>query len=136
MSNIKIKANHVPRSQARLNQQQAGGASSSSQQQLALCPNCNQPVPYSELEEHIRIELLDPEWRSQKAIADKRQSSTNLSTGLQAAATLKRLASQRLDIFDAPPVPIANAAGDGWAGSTQRHPDPHLPPSRKVAKTD
>jgi splicing factor 3A subunit 1 len=42
---------------------------------------------------------LDPRWKEQKAKADSRYASTNLSTQ-DVANNLKRLASQRSDLFD------------------------------------
>ncbi|EPS36799.1 hypothetical protein H072_9665 [Dactylellina haptotyla CBS 200.50] len=65
-----------------------------------LCPNCKQPIPLDELEEHMKIELLDPRWKEQKARADAKYSTTNLST-TDVAANLKRFASQRSDLIDA-----------------------------------
>lgn len=48
---------------------------------------------------HLTVELLDPRWKEQKAKADSRHASTNLSTQ-DVANNLKRLASQRSDLFD------------------------------------
>lgn len=45
------------------------------------------------------VELLDPRWKEQKAKADARYATSNLSTQ-DVANNLKRLASQRDDIFD------------------------------------
>jgi splicing factor 3A subunit 1 len=44
------------------------------------------------------VELLDPRWKEQKAKADARAAPTNLSVDV--AHNLKRLASQRADVFD------------------------------------
>ncbi|KAL9114826.1 MAG: hypothetical protein Q9227_001069 [Pyrenula ochraceoflavens] len=63
------------------------------------CPNCGQQIPINEFESHMRIELLDPQWKEQKAKSDSRYASTNLST-VDVANNLKRLASQRSDLFD------------------------------------
>lgn len=50
-------------------------------------------------ETNIRIvELLDPRWKEQKAAAESRYSAT--ITGSEIAQNLKRLASQRNDVFD------------------------------------
>ncbi|KAF2400470.1 Surp module [Trichodelitschia bisporula] len=68
--------------------------------QMALCPNCKQQIPYDELEQHMKVELLDPNWRKQKEKERERQATTNLSTD-EVAKNLKRLASQRTDVFDA-----------------------------------
>ena len=45
------------------------------------------------------VELLDPRWKEQRMKSDARQATTNLSTS-DVAANLKRLASQRSDVFD------------------------------------
>ena len=45
------------------------------------------------------VELLDPRWKEQKAKSDSRFATTNLSTQ-DVANNLKRLASQRSDLFD------------------------------------
>ncbi|KHO00409.1 Surp module family protein [Metarhizium album ARSEF 1941] len=85
---MKIRDNYVPRAAQR-------GKQAS---QTALCPNCKQQIPIHELEAHIRIELLDPRWKEQKAAAESRYSAT--ITGSEIAQNLKRLASQRSDVFD------------------------------------
>ncbi|ORY19839.1 Pre-mRNA splicing factor PRP21 like protein-domain-containing protein [Clohesyomyces aquaticus] len=66
---------------------------------MALCPNCKQQFPANELEDHIRIELLDPRWKEQRSKMESRYSSSNLST-VDVANNLKRFASQRDDVFD------------------------------------
>jgi splicing factor 3A subunit 1 len=43
--------------------------------------------------------MLDPQWRDQRAKAESRYATTNLSTQ-DVANNLKRLASQRTDVFD------------------------------------
>jgi splicing factor 3A subunit 1 len=63
------------------------------------CPNCKEQIPYDQLEQHMKVELLDPRWREQKAKAESRFSTTNLST-VDVANNLKRLASHRDDVFD------------------------------------
>ncbi|KAF2674052.1 Surp module [Microthyrium microscopicum] len=66
---------------------------------MAKCPQCGENVPMDELEQHMKIELQDPQWRAQKAKSDARNATTNLSTA-DVANNLKRLASQRTDVFD------------------------------------
>ncbi|KAI1092832.1 Pre-mRNA splicing factor PRP21 like protein-domain-containing protein [Rostrohypoxylon terebratum] len=88
---MKIKENYVPRAAARAANRQGI--------QMALCPNCHQQIPMNELEAHMRIELLDPQWKEQKAKADSRYATTNL-THSDVANNLKRFASQRSDLFD------------------------------------
>ncbi|KAI9830660.1 MAG: SF3a splicing factor complex subunit [Thelocarpon superellum] len=88
---MKIRSDYVPRA--------AQQAANRKGVQMALCPTCQQQIPFPELEEHMRIELLDPRWKEQRAKADARYSTTNLSTQ-DVANNLKRLASQRSDVFD------------------------------------
>ena len=108
---MKIKENYVPRAAQR--------AASKFGTQTAMCPNCKQQIPLNEMDEHMRsefpprpvclffamtcshiiVELLDPRWKEQKAKADARFATTNLST-IDVANNLKRLASQRSDVFD------------------------------------
>ncbi|KAF2691862.1 hypothetical protein K458DRAFT_425734 [Lentithecium fluviatile CBS 122367] len=65
---------------------------------MVQCPNCNQSFPSDEIEEHIRIELLDPRWKEQRAKTEARYST--VITPNEAANNLKRFASQRDDIYD------------------------------------
>lgn len=96
---MRIRSDYVPRAQARrLNN--AGPT--------ALCPNCHQQIPVAELDQHMRIELLDPRWKEQRAKAESRSTTTNLSTS-DVYNNLKRLASQRGDVFDSSVLP---GAGD------------------------
>ncbi|KAH8158966.1 hypothetical protein CIB48_g9285 [Xylaria polymorpha] len=88
---MKIKENYVPRAAARAANKQGA--------QMGLCPNCKEQIPMNELEAHMRIELLDPQWKEQKAKAESRYATTNLSS-IDVANNLKRLASARADIFD------------------------------------
>ncbi|KAF4969790.1 hypothetical protein FZEAL_10164 [Fusarium zealandicum] len=88
---MKIKENYVPRAAQKAANRQGA--------QMALCPNCKQQIPMNELEAHMRIELLDPSWKEQKAKADSRYASSNMSH-VDVANNLKRLASQRSDVFD------------------------------------
>ncbi|KAK3311496.1 Pre-mRNA splicing factor PRP21 like protein-domain-containing protein [Chaetomium strumarium] len=88
---MKIKENYVPRAAQR--------AANKFGTQTAMCPNCKQQIPLNEMDDHMRIELLDPRWKEQKAKAEARYATTNLST-IDVANNLKRLASQRSDVFD------------------------------------
>ncbi|KAH6620456.1 Pre-mRNA splicing factor PRP21 like protein-domain-containing protein [Boeremia exigua] len=65
---------------------------------MVVCPNCKQQFSASEIDEHIRIELLDPRWKEQRDKAEQRYSTT-INTA-DVASNLKRFASQRDDIYD------------------------------------
>jgi len=77
---MNIKTSYIPRAQARTTAR-AGSS---------ICPNCHQSIPNSELEAHLRIELLDPRWKEQQSKAAARFSTTNLGS-TDVAANLKRL---------------------------------------------
>ena len=85
---MRIREDNVPRAQAKRQTIHT-----------AICPNCKQAIPTNELEQHMKIELLDPRWKEQRQKAESRATTTNLSTS-DVAANLKRLASQRSDVFD------------------------------------
>ncbi|GAB1734116.1 hypothetical protein NU195Hw_g9309t1 [Hortaea werneckii] len=89
--NLKIRSDYVPRAAAAQRNRQPANTS--------LCPNCGQAIPNDEIANHMRIEMLDPQWRDQHRLAQQRSSTTNLSTQ-DVADNLKRLASQRTDLFD------------------------------------
>lgn len=59
-------------------------------QGMQKCPRCGELFKSDEIDEHMRIELLDPKWKLQKEKADSKRSSTNLYTET-AAQNLKRL---------------------------------------------
>ncbi|OJD28580.1 hypothetical protein ACJ73_00021 [Blastomyces percursus] len=88
---MRIRSDYVPRAQAkRLN---------TTATPTTLCPNCRQQIPVNEIDHHMRIELQDPRWKEQRAKAEARYATTNLST-TDVFNNLKRLASQRTDVFD------------------------------------
>lgn len=120
-SQMKIRQDYVPRA--------AAAAASRRGQQMALCPNCHQQIPVNELEEHMRIELLDPRWKEQRARAEARFATTNLNSN-DAANNLKRLASARADLFDDAGQGISEEeqerrkrAATGWDGSKESRED-------------
>ncbi|KAK2753778.1 SF3a splicing factor complex subunit [Onygenales sp. PD_40] len=132
---MRIRSDYVPRAQAkRLNTTAAP---------TTLCPNCRQQIPIAELDHHMRVELLDPRWKEQRAKAEARYATTNLSTA-DVFNNLKRLASQRTDVFD----PVLNASenaataaaagtggADGVEGQGQGQLDPEEEARRKRAAT-
>jgi len=94
---MRIKSDYIPRAQ-----QRAARAAT------ALCPNCGQQIPVAELDNHLRIELLDPRWKEQQSKAASRFSTTNLG-GTDVAANLKRLRA-KTDGAGASNDPVAEAA--------------------------
>lgn len=67
---------------------------------LTTCAVCGQQVPVDELQEHMRIELLDPKWKSQRdALEARRAQLTELQSGANVESSLRSLAKARVDIF-------------------------------------
>ncbi|KAF1958861.1 hypothetical protein CC80DRAFT_533833 [Byssothecium circinans] len=84
-SSMRIRTDYVPRGKK-------------ANVSMVQCPNCMQNFPSDEIQEHMRIELLDPRWKEQRAKAEARYSTVINPT--EAANNLKRFASQRDDIYD------------------------------------
>lgn len=88
---MKIRTDYVPKIGAK-------GANIS----MTTCPVCGQQVPVDELQEHMRIELLDPRWKSQRdALEARKAQASELQQGANVVSSLKYLARTRVDIFGA-----------------------------------
>lgn len=67
---------------------------------MTTCSICQQQIPVDELQEHMRIELLDPRWKSQRDQLEARRAQlSELQKGANIEQSLKRLARARTDIF-------------------------------------
>jgi splicing factor 3A subunit 1 len=67
---------------------------------LATCTICGQQIPVNELQEHMRIELLDPRWKSQRDVLEARKAqASELQRGANVVSSLRNLARTRVDIF-------------------------------------
>jgi splicing factor 3A subunit 1 len=85
---MRIRNDYVPRAQAKRKNQNT-----------TICSVCGQAIENDAFAEHMRIELLSEDWKGQKAKEQLRNATTNLSSA-NVAENLKRLASQRSDVFD------------------------------------
>ncbi|KAJ2330746.1 SF3a splicing factor complex subunit, partial [Coemansia sp. RSA 2681] len=82
------------------------------------CQLCHLPIPASEFEEHIRVELIDPKWKEQKLVYESKLRDSNLvQEGMDIARYLKQMASHRSDIFGTA-ISSADAASDMAASSS------------------
>ncbi|EAU88157.1 pre-mRNA splicing factor [Coprinopsis cinerea okayama7 len=64
------------------------------------CSICGQQIPVDELQEHMRIELLDPKWKEQRdALEARKAQASELQRGANVVSSLKNLARTRVDIF-------------------------------------
>lgn len=71
-------------------------------EKMTTCTICGQQIPVDELQEHMRIELLDPRWKSQRDVLEARKAqSSELQRGANVVSSLKNLARTRVDIFGA-----------------------------------
>ncbi|KAI9269557.1 Pre-mRNA splicing factor PRP21 like protein-domain-containing protein [Helicostylum pulchrum] len=89
---IKIRSDHKPKLY--------GTTPSKGPTITSLCPRCGEAIPVSELDEHMRIELLDPKWKDQKMAMEAKQRDSNLlQEGNDMAKILKNISALRPDIF-------------------------------------
>jgi hypothetical protein len=47
----------------------------------------------------MRLELMDPKWREEKELREKRAALNSLAAGDEISQNLRRFASERRDIF-------------------------------------
>ncbi|KAH7107417.1 Pre-mRNA splicing factor PRP21 like protein-domain-containing protein [Auriculariales sp. MPI-PUGE-AT-0066] len=67
---------------------------------MTECQICGQQVPTDEIQEHMRIELLDPKWKQQRDMLEARKAqASELQKGADVSAAFKGLARARIDIF-------------------------------------
>ncbi|EKM55687.1 uncharacterized protein PHACADRAFT_256487 [Phanerochaete carnosa HHB-10118-sp] len=87
---MKIRTDYVPKLGKRGNEK------------MTTCTICGQQVAVDELQEHMRIELLDPRWKSQRDVLEARKAqASELQRGANVVSSLKNLARTRVDIFGA-----------------------------------
>ncbi|KNE68785.1 hypothetical protein AMAG_13426 [Allomyces macrogynus ATCC 38327] len=68
----------------------------------SICERCGLAIPDSQMEEHMRIELLDPKWREQREAAAAARRETNLvMSGTQVVSTLQAFKEYRLGTDEA-----------------------------------
>ena len=64
------------------------------------CPVCGDMVTAQEFPEHIRLELLDPKFKKDKANARMSDRDTVYATGEETTRSLRNIAAHRPDIYD------------------------------------
>ncbi len=67
--------------------------------QTVIDPITGQHINVKDLSEHMRVQLLDPKWKEQKARLREKTSDTPYATGDSIASSLQAFARQRTDIF-------------------------------------
>ncbi len=63
------------------------------------CPQCGQDIPVDEMERHIKIELLDPKYRSQRLAAEEKNKNPVMVSDDEITQNLGAFAKKRADIF-------------------------------------
>jgi splicing factor 3A subunit 1 len=82
-------------------------------EQTGICPRCGQAIPMSEMDEHMRIELLDSNYKVQKQAAEAKLRDSNLlQEGTDVAKILKNFSGYRSDIFGSDETEIGRKVGD------------------------
>ncbi|PWN39891.1 hypothetical protein IE81DRAFT_326065 [Ceraceosorus guamensis] len=90
---IRVRKDYVPKSLAAKNAAVA---------QTTKCPVCGDQIAISEMDEHVRFELLNPKFREQRRDLEAKQAQQKaLLEGADPSRALKQFASNRTDIFGA-----------------------------------
>ena len=63
------------------------------------CPLCKLSIKPSKIEEHLKIELLDPKWKSIQEVINKNQAQTNLANTGDLLIYLDEFSKSRPDLF-------------------------------------
>ncbi|KAI9359278.1 Pre-mRNA splicing factor PRP21 like protein-domain-containing protein [Zopfochytrium polystomum] len=99
---IKIRADYAPKA----------GKPSAAPEPMQICQICGVAIKTSEMDEHVRIELLDPKWRERKQALEAKKRDSNLLQGVDVAKNLTRLSGYRTDIFGSDEVEIGKKIGE------------------------
>ncbi|KAF9385043.1 SF3a splicing factor complex subunit [Podila verticillata] len=90
---MKIKEDYVPKAFK-------GRTNAALEEPTQICPRCGEKVKVSEMDEHVRVELLDPRFKELREIADAKTKASNMvSDGTDVARNLNMLKAHRTDIF-------------------------------------
>jgi splicing factor 3A subunit 1 len=108
---IKVVTNYKPRMAG---QGGAGTNGSGSSGMMTIDPVTGKAVPLDQLEEHMRIQLLDPKWKEEQRRFQEKQKETGFAEGASIADNLKIFAQKRGDIFG---QTVAGSGGDATASS-------------------
>lgn len=68
---MKIKEDYVPKAFK-------GRTGAALEEATQTCPRCGEQVKLSEMDEHVRIELLDPRWKEMRDQAEAKTKASNM----------------------------------------------------------
>ena len=74
--------------------------SNQNEEEEIKCPLCNTSLTKDKLQEHIKLELLDPKWKEIQREIDKRAENSTLASGDEFLHNLNNFSKQRPDLFD------------------------------------
>ena len=77
-----------------------------------ICQICKQEIPIAEMEEHMRIELLNPRAREKLKEMKAKEKETPLAIGGEISSSLKRFAERRTDLFGEEELEIGKSIGE------------------------
>lgn len=92
---IKVVANYQPRI-ASASSSAAGGAG---KPLVMVDPISGKAIPVHQMEEHMRVQLLDPKWREEQKRFVEKQKESGFAEGDSIADSLRLFAKKRGDIF-------------------------------------
>ena len=95
--------------------------------QTTVCPVCGDRVDVNEMSEHVRIELLNPQYREQRAsLEQRRQEQASLAAGADPSHYLRQLAGARTDLFGAREDEDVRARRDAAERERAREKEKHV----------
>lgn len=100
---MKIKSDYVPKCAFRAYTDRTNAAAQRAKKVATTqCTICGLQIPEDEINEHVRIELLDPRWKEKQAMTERNRSGANLLPGgANVTEALNKFASKRSDLFAA-----------------------------------
>ncbi|KAG0308943.1 hypothetical protein BGZ98_006127 [Dissophora globulifera] len=119
---MKIREDYVPKAFK-------GRTGAALEEATQTCPRCGEQVKLSEMDEHVRVELLDPRWKELRDQAEAKTKASNMVIdGTDIARNLSLLKAHRTDIFSSEEEQKKNAeeerkrqierAVNGWDGQS------------------
>eukprot|EP01038_Epipyxis_sp_PR26KG_P004049 gene4049-5791_t len=87
---FKVVSNYQPR---------IAGSANSENTKVMVDPISGKVIPVDQMEEHMRVQLLDPKWRLEQKRFQEKQKETGLAANNSIADSLKMFAKKRGDIF-------------------------------------
>lgn len=102
---------------------------------MVVSPITGELVPLAEMAEHMRISLIDPQWRTQREAMLSKIRETTQAGDDEITRNLVDLAGHRPDVFGEPLCPVSvsseNSAAPGVAEKRRRE-SREFPPAARI----